>query len=332
MPHPQLWPAWIGAILGFVLIAWLSWLLARNWDQAPPTSRWRFAIALGLFEALYWLNVYAWLVEPNMLVVRRVEIVSQHWRGAPITIAALGDTHVSSPHVDVARMGRIVQRVNKLHPDLVVLLGDYAGSHEPEAQRRGIEQSEVLGGIATFAMLRAPLGVVGVIGNHDSWYGRQFVARAMEEAGIAALWNRNVIIRRAGGAFAIAGLADEDTGDPDFSRALDGAGGLDTLVISHSPDPFAEMPTGPALMLAAHSHCGQVTIPFLGRPILPIRRKQYACHRVDEKGRVMYVTAGIGTSILPVRFLNPPEIVLVTVRGARASASSPSSHTNATKR
>jgi predicted MPP superfamily phosphohydrolase len=173
----------------------------------------------------------------------------------------------------------------------------------------------VLGGIGTFGALTARYGAVAVIGNHDSWYGRQIITTALQDAGVAALWNRHVVIRRSGGPIVVAGLADEDTGDPDFAAALDGApAGADTIVISHSPDPFAEMPDGPALMLAGHGHCGQVTIPLLGRPILPLRNKRYGCHLVEEGGRTMYVTAGIGTSIIPVRFLNPPEIVLITIR------------------
>lgn len=322
MTHPQLWPAWIGAVVGLVLILWLSWRLFRRWNAMGPRRRTFLLVALALFEGVYWLNVYAWLIEPNLLVVRRVEIVSARWHGAPLTIAALGDTHVASPHVNVARMERVVRRVNALRPDLVVLLGDYAGSHEPEARRSGIEQSEVLGGVATFAMLQAPLGVVGVLGNHDSWYGRESIAGAMEDAGVAALWNRNVTIRRNSSEFAVAGLADDDTGDPDFALALDGAEGMDALVLSHSPDPFAKMQAGPALMLAAHSHCGQVTIPFIGRPILPIRNKNYACGLVEENGAALYVTAGIGTSKLPVRFLNPPEIVLITLRSAAEASDS----------
>ncbi len=118
----------------------------------------------------------------------------------------------------------------------------------------------------------------------------------------------------------IAGLADFTTGDPDFDSALDGAPeGADTLVISHSPDPFVNMPHGPALMLAAHGHCGQVTIPFVGRPIVPLVNDRYACGLVEEGGKRMYVTGGIGTSMIPVRFLNPPEIVLITLRGAQAN-------------
>lgn len=318
MPHPHLWPALIGAIVGLALIAWASVWLFRRWGQLRPRARWAAFAIVAIFEALFWINIYAWFVEPNMLVVRRIEIVSGDWRGAPLTIAALSDTHVGGPHVDVARVGRIVRRVNALRPDLVVLLGDYAGGHAAEADRNAHDQNQVLSGVATFAALNAPLGVISVIGNHDSWYSRASITRALEEAGVATLWNRNVEIARDGGDFVVAGLADFDTGDPDFALALDGTHGRDAIVVSHSPDPFAEMPAGPALMIAAHSHCGQVTIPFLGRPVLPIRNRAYACGEVRERGRVLYVTGGIGTSIAPVRFLNPPEIVVITIRSARA--------------
>ncbi len=318
MPHPHLWPAIFGAVAGFALICWASYESARRWETWRPPKRWACGAVIALFGAAHLLNVYAWLIEPNMLVVRRVEIVSAEWHGAPIMIAALGDTHVAGAHVDAARMGRIVQRVNALHPDLVVLLGDYAGGHAAAEVRSGREQQEILGGIATFATLDAPLGVVGVLGNHDLWYNRTSITRAMEEAGVATLWNRNVEITRQGGGFIVAGLADFTTGIPDFGEALDGASGRDTIVISHSPDPFADMPEGPALMLAGHGHCGQVTIPFVGRPITPLVNPRYACHLVEEKGRTLYVTAGIGTSKIPVRFLNPPEIVLITLRGANA--------------
>lgn len=319
MLNPQLVAIWIGAILGFAAIAAASLWLVRRWYKLTPRRRWAAIAVIALLESAYWLNVYAWLVEPNMLVVRRVEIVSDRWSGAPVTIAAIGDTHVGSPHVDAARMGRIVTRVNRLRPDIVLLLGDYAGRHASEAERSGAEQQEVLGGVATFAALRAPLGVVGVLGNHDVWYGRQAIARAMEEAGVATLWNRSVVIERDGGDFVVAGLADYDTGEPDLARALDGAPAIDTILIGHSPDAYTSAPAGAALMLASHGHCGQVTIPFIGRPILPVHNRRYACHLVRDGDKIIYVTAGVGTSVLPVRFLNPPEVVLITLRGPAAA-------------
>ncbi len=317
LPHPQLWPAWIGAIGGFAIIAWLSWRLWRGWDKHAPRRPWIALGALALFEAVYWANVYAWLIEPSLLVVRRVEIVSEHWRGPPITIAALGDVHVGGPHVDVARVQRIVRRINALKPDLVVLLGDYVNGHAPRLERSNREQRDIAGAMASFAALDAPLGVVAVIGNHDFWYDRNAIVEALEGAGVAVLWNRHVEIGRGEGTFVVAGIADAWTGEPNFAASLDGAPpNADTIMISHNPDPFAGMPPGPALMLAAHSHCGQVTIPLIGRPVSVVRNRSYECHLVEENGRTMYVTGGIGTSGLPVRFLAPPEIVLITLRAA----------------
>lgn len=317
MPHAHLWPAIIGAGLGMAVLVWACLWLFQRWDKLTPRRKWLCVAVIAVFETAYWLNIYAWLVEPNLLVVRHVEIVSEDWRGAPLTIAAIGDTHVGSPHVDAARMGRIVARVNELRPELVVLLGDYVGSHEAARERSPAENQEIVGGVATLAALVARYGKVAVIGNHDVWYDRQTITTALQDAGAAALWNRHIVIRRSGGAVVIAGLADADTGEPDFAAALDGAPpGADTIVISHSPDPFTAMPDGPALMLAGHGHCGQVTIPLVGRPITPLRNPRYACHLIEENGKRMYVTAGVGTSILPVRFLNPPEIVLITIRPA----------------
>ena len=72
MPHPHLWPALIGAVLGFALIIVATLWLLRRWDTLAPRPRWAWFALIALFEAAYWLNLYAWLVEPNLLVVRQV--------------------------------------------------------------------------------------------------------------------------------------------------------------------------------------------------------------------------------------------------------------------
>ena len=129
--HPQLWPALAGATLGLAGLALAVLRYVRRWPQRSGAERRGRGLALLLFAIGYGLNVYAWLIEPRMLVVRRVEVASQRWRGAPLVIAVISDTHVGSPHVDARRMADLVERTNALHPDLVVLLGDYVGSHEP---------------------------------------------------------------------------------------------------------------------------------------------------------------------------------------------------------
>lgn len=307
----------VAVLSGFALAA-ATYLLRKKSKALAGWLRWSCCALLGVLALFWLLSSYAFLIEPESLVVRHVDVVSANWHGAPLTIAAIGDTHVGGAHVDAARMGRIVRRINALHPDLVVLLGDYVAGHAAEAERSPADNQDILGGIATMAAVNSRYGVVAVIGNHDSWYGRETITTALQNAGAAALWNRNITIHRSGGEIVIAGLADKWTGDPDFGDALDGAPtGADTIILAHNPDSFVHMPPGPALMLAAHTHCGQVTIPFVGRPFLPIRHKEFACGRVDRNGQTLYVTAGIGTSGPPVRFLNPPEITLVTIRAGR---------------
>jgi predicted MPP superfamily phosphohydrolase len=291
--------------------------LARAW-RGLSSSRWTAVAAVAFGVLLVPAGVYAALVEPRSLVVNELSVASAFWHGAPLRIAAISDTHVGGPHVDSARVVGIVDEINTLQPDLVVLLGDYGAGHVPEARCDPSRRKEIQSGLAAFGALRARYGVIAVLGNHDSWYGRRSITSALQRVGIAVLWNGNVVIHREHESdVVVAGIADEMTGDPDFAVALEGVpAGADTLVLSHSPEPFAYMPEGPALMLAGHTHCGQVTVPFVGRPVLPIAHEEYGCHLVQKRGKTLFVTAGIGTTFFPVRFLNPPEITVVTLRSA----------------
>jgi predicted MPP superfamily phosphohydrolase len=86
------------------------------------------------------------------------------------------------------------------------------------------------------------------------------------------------------------------------------------LLLTHNPDVFPDVPARVTLTLAGHTHGGQVALPILGRPVVPSRYGQrYADGLVMEDGRALFVSSGIGTSILPVRFRVPPEIAIVTL-------------------
>jgi predicted MPP superfamily phosphohydrolase len=95
------------------------------------------------------------------------------------------------------------------------------------------------------------------------------------------------------------------------------------LLITHNPDLFPLIPPRVCLTLAGHTHGGQVAIPFVGRPIVPSRYgERYAIGHIQEHGRRMFVTSGVGTSIIPVRFRVPPEVVFLTISraGSRPTA------------
>lgn len=306
--------AWAGAILWPLLMAVALWRGLKR-GQGPGALGWTVIV---LVTAAWGLGIRAFLWEPQTLVVRRVEVVSPQWSGAPLRIGVLSDTHMGAPHMNVARLDAIVGRMNAQRPDIVVLLGDYVGSHEPAEERSETEDSVVLSGLPPLGKLEAPLGVWAVLGNHDWWYDGPAVERGLQAAGIRALENARVQIEREGGPFWLAGLADYESTRklPSYRDTLAELTGDDpVLAIAHWPDVFAAAPAQVALTIAGHSHCGQVNLPIAGRLLHASRGSQrWPCGLYEERGRKLYVTGGVGVSIVPARFLQPPEIVVITLR------------------
>lgn len=271
-------------------------------------------ISIALFACAS-AGVWGFVVEPDLLLTRTIEVESRRWPPdrAPLRVAVVGDLHVGAPHIDLAKVDEIVDRVNALRPDLVVLLGDYVihrvtfGSFvapEPTAERLG--------------RLSAPLGVISVLGNHDWWYDGKRVWRALETAGIAVLENRALRLRTEDGPLWIAGLADDTTRSPDARGTLAAVPDDEpAIVLAHDPVSFLDVPWRVVMTLAAHTHGGQVYVPFFGAPFIPGRApRRFAYGLISEDDKDMYVTSGIGTSIVSVRFNMPPEIALVTIRPA----------------
>lgn len=277
-----------------------------------------------IFRALLGLFVLAaafvgWLIlnARAMPVVRRAEVVLPFPANAPrgpVTVALLTDTHLSGPDNSPARMGRIVAQINALKPDLILLGGDYIGD------AKGGATYDARASIAPFAGLRAPLGVVAVLGNHDS--RSQKNQRALRGADWQAAFARMGItllqdgaVRR--GPLAIGGLQDVYTRRIDLPTTLAAmarVGGA-PLILSHGPDVFPALPDAPSLTLVGHTHCGQVALPFAGIVYVPSKYgTRYACGLYRYGARTMIVAGGVGTSGLPIRLLAPPDIWLITVR------------------
>lgn len=302
--------AWIAAVGG----PFLCLLLVRRMLRV---RRIFLAWSLAALAAVAWaLGVWAFLTEPTTLKVRHVTVESATWTGPPVRLGVISDTHVSAPHVDVGRLRRLVQRMNAEAPDAVVLLGDYTGGSSRAAERN---RAEILAGVEAFGDLRAPLGVYGVLGNHDSAFDDAAIAAALGRARVPVLENRAVRVARPGGAFWVAGLADMHSRRvrPSPEAALQAVPADEpSIVITHWPDPFLAVPQEVALTLAGHTHCGQVSLPILGRLVhASPMSERWACGLYDEGGRKLFVTGGVGVSILPVRFRAPPEIVVVTLKG-----------------
>jgi uncharacterized protein len=252
------------------------------------------------------------IVEPGRLVVRETRVLSARWPAdrPPLRIAVLTDLHVGSFRNGLQRLDEIVARTNAARPDLVVLLGDYV-IHGVMFGRFVPPEATA----ARLAGLRAPYGVVAVLGNHDWWLDGPRIRRDLERAGIRVLENDATSLGEGPRRFWVAGLADLWTRTVSIPRALSGVpAGEPVILLTHSPDVFPDVPPRVALTLAGHTHGGQVALPIVGRPIVPSRYGQrYAYGLVVEDFRPLFVSPGIGTSLLPVRFRVPPEISMVTL-------------------
>jgi predicted MPP superfamily phosphohydrolase len=202
-------------------------------------------------------------------------------------------------------------------PDLILLAGDYV-------------IQEVVGGdpvdpadiFAVLNRLDAPLGVYAVMGNHDWWYGYDRIVAefARHAPRLRLLEDASVEVSSRDARFRLTGVTDYTEGPMDFAGELALAGGEFNIVFTHSPDVFPKLPQGVDLTFAGHTHGGQVYIPLLGRPIVPSEfGEKYALGTVREGGKTLFVSVGVGTSILPLRFLTPPEVNIVTLQQAGAA-------------
>jgi uncharacterized protein len=260
------------------------------------------------------LAVWTFLIEPNRLVVHRAYITlgSVKNESSAIRVAAIGDIHAGSPFINTEKLKRLVELTNSEQPDLIVLLGDYMV--RDKFYQTHIEP-EITAGI--LKDLKARLGVFAVIGNHDSGYDSARVLRAFESVGINVLDNEVTELRLGHRSVWLVGVADAWTGRHDISGTLAQVPSkASTILITHHPDILNQIPERVQLILAAHTHGGQVNLPLLGRLIVPSDYgRRYAAGLIKEEGKTMFVTTGVGTSILPVRFRVPPEIAVLTVQG-----------------
>ncbi len=265
-------------------------------------------IWLSLFLVPVMLGVWAFVVELSMLKTTRYRINLENYPAdAPnLRIALLTDIHTGSPFNGLAKLEKIVAKTNALKPDLILLGGDYVIQNLVLGSPVPIEEIAArLGG------LKATHGVYAVLGNHDHWEGAARVETALEAHGIEMLDNR----MHAVAGLQLIGIGDLHTKNHDIEKAFAGAAANQpALVLSHSPDVFPDIPFG--LTMAGHTHGGQVKIPFAGRLIVPSKYGQkYALGHIKEDAKQLIVSVGLGTSILPVRFLTPPEIVFIDIIG-----------------
>ena len=245
-------------------------------------------------------------------IVRNARIQVSDWPegAAPFKVLALSDIHVAGPDMPPSRLKRIIEELNTLEPDLVVIAGDLVS--EKRVATRLYSPGEVADALSEF---QADHGVVVVPGNHDHWAGLEPLVTALEDSGMSVATNE-AIMR---GPLRIAAIDDHFTGHDDAAAAFEPLSTLEpgpTIVVTHSPDVVPELPEPVAAVFAGHTHCGQISLPLIG-PIAYMSRygDRYACGDIDDDSQRVFVSAGLGTSLLPMRFGAPADVWLVTFEG-----------------
>ena len=266
--------------------------------------RLRSALALsGLAAAAGWL-LDAAVFTPRRFRLYDLPLAVPGWPGEldGLRVAVLADLHAGAPWVDLDRAREVVAAIVAAEPDLVLLVGDYLadvtfGTH--------VEPHEL-------ARVLAPLSalpVVSVLGNHDWYAGGWRVRAALESVGIPVLEEQAVPV--LDGRLWIAGVGDLWERTPSVGDALvEVPEGAPVILLSHNPDCVGDVPDSVALVLSGHTHGGQVAVR--GRPLHHVSERSantlikgwYAEHR-------LFVTAGVGSSLIPLRTVTPEVPILV---------------------
>jgi len=271
-------------------------------------TRRKFLKSTGLAAVGGALGVAYTFMEAKWLGVNRVTLTVSNLPDAfkGKTVAFLADFH-HGPYVPLPYIRHSVDMAISLNADLIVLGGDYP--------HRGLAYVEPC--IHELSRLRAPLGVYGILGNHDHYdYIQPYVSAALRDADIPELTNRGTWIEADGARIWLCGVGDYWWDIQDLPGALAGTTPRDAVILlSHNPDYVEEIhDPRVGLVLAGHTHGGQINLPIIGAPVVPSLYGQKYCQGLVQGPETqVFVTRGVGTIVPPMRLFCRPEIVLITL-------------------
>lgn len=247
--------------------------------------------------------------EANSLTLERIEVNLQRLpkKLDGFKVIHLSDIH-HSPFTGIEHITRAIKIANRLKPDMFVLTGDYV-SHENSY----IEPvAKILG------ELKAEFGTYACLGNHDHWTDADLITNRFRDVGINVLVNEGFRFEANGASFWLAGVDDHMVGKTDLPSALKGSYPDEMkLLLAHNPIIFRKaVRAGVDLTFSGHTHGGQIRVRDNDQRLIRRRRKA-GLHK--QKDSQIYITRGIGTVVLPVRFQCPPEISMIELRSPHSN-------------
>lgn len=289
---------------------------------APPAGAPRLTRRKLLTGGVGGLAAGAIAVYPMSIATRHFQISRRTFavRDLPpaldgLRLVQLTDIH-HGPWIPIEHVRTIVETANALEPDVILLTGDYV--HRSAAYITPV--------VEALAQLRAKIGIVGVLGNHDWWEHGPHTQDEFARVGIPLIDNgrrfvtpdRRLVDRSTDGGLCLAGVGDLYADEQRFEDALGGlSGAMPRLLLSHNPDVAENRELFIAdyrvdLMLSGHTHGGQICLPGLGTPIVPSEFGQrYAAGLVQGPACPVFISRGLGHSVLPVRVGVSPEMAVI---------------------
>ena len=214
-----------------------------------------------------------------------------------LSVAVIGDVHLpeGSKHLDAFK--KLVLEIKSTQPDLVVFVGDYTS--DPKAMD---DMSSHRKNIINIMKLIEPVPRAVVLGNYESWSDAEEWISEFNRLGVDIMENQTSLIQTVKGNVCIRGLGDKFTNRYDYVDYPEECENIPKFTITHDPaGAFNARVKG--LVIAGHTHCGQISLPFIGPLWVPSDAPSEAhCGLYEDEQRTVFVTSGVGTTILPLRF------------------------------
>lgn len=266
---------------------------------------------LLIFSFIFGLSILFWsfFIEPGFLTEN---IQSKNkWPYKKIKIAFFSDLHAGAPNIDEKYIKNLVERINSYSADIILIGGDLLINGVVGGNFMEISQV-----VKRLKNLNAPLGKYVVLGNHDWWNDADAIRKELARNGFIVLENESQLIDVGNNQkFNLIGIGDRFTNHSEpikaFSQILEK---YPSIIFMHDPASLFEIKNKFFLALAGHTHGGQVYVPGIGAIITPTEApRSWAKGWTEFELGSLYVSQGIGTSILPVRLNAPPEFLILSL-------------------
>ena len=249
--------------------------------------------------------------EPGLLKVVKWEFASPEIPGKldGFRIALIADIHANNHSINL--LNDAIEKINSLHADLVLLAGDFVNGNGA-----GVNINHL---VKALKKLSAPCGVYGVPGNHDYRYGIASLKKNFADTHVKLLFDQQTFIESAGGGvFNLIGLDYKDNPHERFDRSRSRnlrQKGMFNLFLTHTPEDFLYIDDDNVLVLAGHTHGGQLYIPGLGSVVNPPRYgRKFTYGVIQHNRKTMFISSGMGSAYTQGRMFMRPEIVIITLK------------------